>query len=173
MWSAEALAERLPKESGRRSVELIVVLSLCGLGISLYLGLFQIKLLGSVWDPAFGSASSAHVLRSTFSRSLPFPDSFAGAAAYFMEVALGAVVIARRQWTELIVAPLLGLLALAMALGSLMLVCVQAFWVHHFCLLCLGSAGISFLNAGLARREEFRAAADGVRIYRLVAHGSN
>src|SRR5690242_20028333 len=82
----------------------VACLALCGVAISSYLALFQLGWIGAVWDPLFGSASSEAVLRSTFSRSLPVPDSAVGALAYAVEVvlalsgrftvALGALLVA-------------------------------------------------------------------------------
>jgi uncharacterized membrane protein len=134
----------------RRSV---AALALAGCGISIYLSLFECHVIGSIWDPIFGSRSSEAVLRSPVSRALPVPDAAAGAAAYAVEAALvlsGGTGRWRRQpWLAL----LCGLLIDLLALTGVAQVLVQWLVVRSMCALCLTVAAISFLNAWLVRKE--------------------
>ena len=108
----------------------LLVLPLAGLAVSVYLTLYQVDVLGSVWDPLF---DSPHVLDLTE----PVPDAAAGALAYGAEVVLWFA--GRRTWALLA----LGALYAAGALTSLILIAVQAFVADAWCLLCLVSAALS------------------------------
>jgi uncharacterized membrane protein len=57
------------------------ILIFVGLCISIYLALFQLHVLPSVWDPFF-SIGSIQVLESPLSSALPVPDSLIGAFGY-------------------------------------------------------------------------------------------
>jgi uncharacterized membrane protein len=61
------------------------ILIFVGLCISIYLALFQLHVLPSVWDPFF-SIGSIQVLESPLSSALPVPDSLIGAFGYFCEM---------------------------------------------------------------------------------------
>jgi uncharacterized membrane protein len=136
-------SERLP----------LAALATCGLAVASYLALVQLGVVGRPWDPLFGSASSARVLRSAFSRSLPFPDAAAGALAYALE-ALLAVTGGHDRWRSApwIVAAY-GAVAAGLGAGSVGLILVQALVVGSGCALCLGSAAISIAIAAVAQRE--------------------
>ncbi len=140
----------------------VIVLAVVGLLVSLYLTFFQYRLIDEVWDPFFGAASSAAVLTSNLSRALPVHDATLGAFAYLVEMALETAGGTRR-WRDRPWLPLLlGLTAAGMAVVSLGLILTQALVVHHFCTLCLVSAGISLIVPALVFHE-VRAAVGEVR----------
>jgi uncharacterized membrane protein len=156
---AERERERtVPPGAGRnpsawRERTVLAVLALAGACVSTYLALFELGTLGHVWDPILGSASSRDVLHSSFSKSLPVPDALLGALNYAAEIVLDLAGGSARWRTN---PGLVLLFALPVAAGagvSLLLICLQAFVVHHFCTLCLCSAGLSLLIAVLARAE--------------------
>ena len=122
-----------------------------------YLAAFQVHGVKTVWDPFFGSAGSAAVLRSSVSRALPFPDAAAGGLAYLIEAG-GSLLGGDRRYLHRPcgVLAITGLMA-AMALGSLGLVMIQAFWVRSWCTLCLASAALSWVILFLGAREGFAA----------------
>ncbi len=136
----------------RRQVS--VLLAVAGLVISAYLGGYQLGLVDRVWDPVFGSASSAQVLHSALSRALPVPDALVGALAYAAEVAVGLLALARPRPLVLLA---YGALAGLLALTSFGLVAAQLLAVHHFCLLCLASAAASWAVAALVVPESLAA----------------
>lgn len=140
----------------------IAALAVAGAAIASYLAAFQLGLTHSVWDPLFGDGSR-RVLHSAFSRALPVPDALVGAASYAVEVLLDLAGGGRGRWRR---RPLLVLAFGAVVAGaaavSLGLVVLQAAVFHAFCTLCLCSAGIAFLIAGLAA-PELRAAAGVAR----------
>ncbi|MGE5360168.1 MAG: vitamin K epoxide reductase family protein [Bacteroidales bacterium] len=136
----------------------ILVLAVVGLIVSSYLTSYQLGLLRTVWDPLFGSVSSAHVLHSPLSRMLPVPDAGLGALGYLVDLILTSVGGEERWRTRPAVVLLLGVVVAGMALVSLGLVCYQAFFARTFCTLCLVSAAASLVILPLAWEEVAAAA---------------
>lgn len=161
LFSGERMAAAPPGWDGNPSARShrlpLAALALAGLGISTYLALFQLGLLGSVWDPLFGSGSSRRVLESEFSRALPVPDALLGAVAYAVETALelagGEDRWARRPWLPLLFA----LTAFAAAAVSVLLTILQGAVFVSWCTLCLASAAIALVIAGPAATEALAA----------------
>lgn len=124
---------------------LLAALALVGFGVSVYLTLFQIEVIRSVWDPFF---RSKEVL--TF---LGFPDAALGALAYATEIILLSIGGRERwrtmPWTVLA----LGVVILSGAVVSVLLILMQAFLVDAWCTLCLASAAISLAIFGLGYDE--------------------
>lgn len=130
----------------------LAALALAGLGISVYLGLYQLGVVPHVWEPFFGNGSEK-VLHSVISQMLPVPDSLLGAAGYFAEIILGTVGGQRRWRDHPWIAVGFGCVASIMALVSLILLICQPVLANGWCTLCLCSAFISFLIVGPALRE--------------------
>ncbi len=122
---------------------LIAGLALAGLAIAVYLTLYQLGIVPTVWEPFFGDGSR-RVLHSPISRLLPVPDASLGAVGYLVEIVTGLT-----PKTVLF----FGVAVAAMALFGLLLAAVQAFWLRAGCTLCLTSAAISVAIAGMAREE--------------------
>ena len=122
---------------------------------ALYLGSFQVGWLSAVWDPLFGMGS-AYVLESYLSRTFEsfvgVPDAIVGAAAYGVETLLLLSGGHRRAWTQPWLTVACGALTGILALTGLGLVLVQAS-IHHWCFLCLVTAGISWCLAALTWNE--------------------
>jgi uncharacterized membrane protein len=120
----------------------VVIFSLIGMIIASYLGLFQLHVLSSVWDPIFGEGS-VRVLQSPLSQSLPVPDSMLGALGYLSEAIVCLIGGERRfetlPWTVFIYT----MTALGMGTISIALLSYQALILHQFCTLCLLSGLIS------------------------------
>jgi uncharacterized membrane protein len=134
----------------RRAV--IAGLALAGLAIAVYLTLYQLGIVPTVWEPLFGDGSRK-VLHSPISRLLPVPDASLGAAGYLVEIVAGLIGGRERWRTAPKTVLFFGAVAAAMALFGLLLAAVQAFWLRAGCTLCLTSGGISVLIAMLARDE--------------------
>ena len=131
--------------NGRRT--LVLLLALLGAGVASYLACVQLDVFHSAWDPVFGGASSDRVLHSSFAEALPFPDALAGAVGYFAEVALGVVIgRSNRRWWSIAY----GFIVVAMAAAGIVLTALQAVVVHHYCLLCITSAAVSWAVAAVA-----------------------
>jgi uncharacterized membrane protein len=130
----------------------IAGLALAGLAIAVYLTLYQLGVVPTVWEPLFGDGSR-RVLHSPISRLLPVPDASLGAAGYLVET-VADLIGGRERWrTAPKTALFFGVVAGAMSLFGLLLAAVQAFWLRAGCTLCLASAGISVAVAAMARRE--------------------
>jgi uncharacterized membrane protein len=146
-YNPSSWEERLP----------LLALALLGVAISFYLTLFQVGAISQMWDPIFGSASSAAVIHSPISRLLPIPDASLGALAYLAEVVLGALGGPARWRTLPAVVLLYGLVALGLGVVSTLLLITQGALVHAWCLLCLGSAAISLTILGVCFGETLAA----------------
>ena len=122
---------------------LIAALAAVAMGVAIYLGLYQLRLIGSVWDPLFGRGTEL-VLDSNVSAAIRrltiVPDSILGAFAYACELFFALLGLSKRnRWLVI----LLGLNTAALVLAALALVALQAFVIHAGCFLCLVSAAIS------------------------------
>jgi uncharacterized membrane protein len=131
----------------------VLVLALVAATIASYLALDQWRIVASVWDPLFGSVSSEAVLHSPISRMLPLPDALFGACAYLLEAVLAVLGGADRWRTRPWLVVIYAGLVVALALTGIVLVLSQVLLLHALCSLCLAMAGISFVNAALAREE--------------------
>lgn len=113
----------------------LVALAFAGLCVSVYLTLFQVGVLQSVWDPFFESPKVLEFLG--------IPDAALGAMAYGTEMILsligGRVRWRTMPWTVLA----FGFVIFSGAIVSVLLILMQAFLVGAWCTLCLVSAAIS------------------------------
>ena len=132
----------------------LLVLACIGFLIALYLGLFQVHVFSTVWDPFFGDGTKK-ILTSPFSKSLPIPDALLGAAGYLGDIILVSAG-SNLRWREKpwIVIVYGGLVAI-MTLVSIFLVILQAFIINTWCTLCLASALITFLMIWPVSKEFF------------------
>ena len=130
----------------------IVLAALVGFGIATYLTLFQLKVIGSVWEPFFGDGSRT-ILTSGVSRVLPAPDAALGAASYLLDAVAGLIGGRRRWKTMPWIVVLFGLAVGPLGAVSVMLVVFQPVLYGAWCTLCLASAAISLLMIGPAMDE--------------------
>ena len=137
---------------------MILFLTALGFAIALYLALYQLHVVGRVWDPLFGNGSRK-VLHSGISRLLPIPDASLGAAGYVGELVTGAIGGADRWRTLPWVVIAYGAIVATVAVTAAVLAILQPLLVHAGCTLCLTSAAISLIIAWLARCEIFAALA--------------
>ena len=124
--------------------------------ISVYLALYQWRLIGSVWDPLFG-AQSAQVLDSeaseTMRRWIGAPDAALGALAYLGDLIFGLAGSTRRWQYRPWLVVLFGLDVIPLGLVSAILVVLQGTVVGAWCFLCLVTAVISLALIALAYDE--------------------
>lgn len=135
-----------------RRRRLTLLLALVGLGIATYLMLYQIDILPSVWDPVFGHGS-----RTVLDLTSPVPDAAAGVAAYGFEVILTLLGDNARERTLPGVVLLFGAVIATGGLVSVGLIVVQPTVAGAWCLLCLGSAALSFALLAVGAPEIPRA----------------
>lgn len=121
----------------------LLAAAVAGFLVALYLGLYQLHVFSTVWEPFFGNGTQK-VLHSFVSRTLPVPDGLLGAFAYLADVILVSAGDnirwrSRPRWV-IAYAAVVGL----MGLVSVSLIILQAFILHAWCTLCLVSALLSF-----------------------------
>jgi uncharacterized membrane protein len=121
----------------------LLFLAVAGFFVALYLGLYELKVLETVWEPFFGNGTQ-NVLKSSFSKSLPIPDGILGAFGYLCDVILVSIGNESRWYASPWIVILYFLLVVLMALVSIFLIILQAFIVDAWCTLCLLSAVLSF-----------------------------
>ena len=125
----------------------VIVFAVVGIAVASHLAAYQIGWTQRVWDPAFGSRSSALVLHSKFSDALPVSDAAVGAVAYGVEAVLATVLAlgASRRASIAYAFVVAGAAGAALLLSAL-----QLFVIRHLCSLCLASAMLSLSIAALA-----------------------
>jgi hypothetical protein len=126
--------------------------------ISLYLGLYQWKVIPDVWDPLFVDGTK-NVLDSDVSHQMTqwirIPDAILGVFAYFSDVVL-AMAGSERRWQDrpwLVI--FFGIDVIPLGLVSMLLVILQGLVVQSWCFLCLVTASISLILILLAYDEVF------------------
>jgi uncharacterized membrane protein len=134
----------------------ICVLASAAFLISVWMALYQWRLIGGVWDPIFGE-QTVRVLDSDVSHSMQswfgIPDAALGAIAYLGDVIFGLAGSSRRWQYRPWLVVLFGLDVIPLGGVSAILVIMQATVVGEWCFLCLITAAISLLLIGLAYDE--------------------
>lgn len=141
-YNPASWAQRLP----------IVGLAILGLAIATYLGLFQLKVVSTVWEPFFGNGSQK-ILTSATSKILPVPDAILGAFGYLVDAVAGIVGGIRRWRTMPWIVILFGVMVGPLGMISVLLVVLQPVLYDAWCTLCLASAVVSVLMIGPAMDE--------------------
>ncbi len=120
----------------------LLILAIAGFLIALYLGLYQMHVFSTVWEPFFGNGTNA-VVKSSFSKSLPIPDGLIGAFGYLCDIILVSIGDSVRwktkPWAVILYSILIGM----MGLVSILLIILQPVFLHTWCTLCLASAILS------------------------------
>lgn len=164
-WSdnPSSWAQRLP----------IVVLSLLGFGIAMYLALYQWRVVDRVYEPFF-PGQSRKILRESWISKLfdPVPDALLGALGYLGDAVTGLIGGRRRWRTMPWIVVLFGVFVVPLGAVSVALVMAQPLLFDAWCTLCLASAAISLLMIGPATDEVLaslqylkRAAASGESLW--------
>ena len=124
--------------------------------ISVYLGLYQWKLIDTVWDPVFGD-QTAQVLESDVSHTMSswfrVPDAVLGALAYLGDIIFALAGSTRRWQYRPWLVVLFGLDVIPLGIVSAVLVFMQGAVVGAWCFLCLITAVISLILVYLAYDE--------------------
>ena len=132
-------------------VPLAIVASF-GFLIALYMGLYQVGVFSTVWDPFFGDGTK-RVLTSSVSKSFPIPDAILGALGYVMDVVSGLIGKEDRWKTKPWIVILFGIAVGPLGATSILLVILQPVIVGAWCTLCLTSALISVIMISPATDE--------------------
>ena len=120
----------------------LVVIALVGFLIALYLGLYQLRVLDTVWEPFFGDGSKK-ILNSSVSKMLPVPDGILGAFGYLLDVVTGVIGGTGRWKTKPWIVIVFGVAVGPLGMISILLVILQPVMFSAWCTLCLLTAVIS------------------------------
>lgn len=123
-----------------------------GFQIALYLGMYQLDIVSSVWEPFFGTGSQ-RVLNSAISKALPIPDALLGAFSYLLDAITGVIGGTRRWRTKPWIVVLFGIATGPLGLVSVLLVILQPVAVGAWCTLCIVTAVISIVMISPAMDE--------------------
>jgi uncharacterized membrane protein len=134
----------------------IAVLAGVAFFISVYLALYQWRLIPDVWDPVFGNGTR-NVLDSETSeqmrRWMLIPDAALGAIAYLGDAIYGLAGTTRRWQYRPWMVVLFGLDVIPLGIVSAILVMLQGTVVGAWCFLCLVTAVISLVLVFLSYDE--------------------
>jgi uncharacterized membrane protein len=130
----------------------LIVIAIIGFLIALYLGLFQVNVIQTVWEPFFGDGSE-RVLTSSISEAFPVPDALLGAFGYLLDVVTGVIGKKTRWRTMPWIVILFGIAVGPLGLVSVVLVILQPLLVGAWCTLCIVTAILSIVMIGPAIDE--------------------
>lgn len=134
----------------------IALIALVATFIALYLGLYQWKVISTVWDPIFGDGTAKVLTSPTsheFTRWIRIPDAILGVLAYLSDV-IFALAGSKNRWQDrpwLVI--LFGISVIPIGMVSIILVILQGLVVKFWCFLCLITALISLILIFLAYGE--------------------
>ncbi len=142
-YNPSCFTERLP----------VLLIALLACGIAVYLTLYQVHVVDTIWEPFFGNGSTRILRESAIARYAPIPDASLGAFGYFVEVLTDGIGgddrWRRRPWVVL----LLGLTATGLAFAGVILVISQWVFFGAYCTLCMAAATCSVLMVGAVMDE--------------------
>lgn len=124
--------------------------------IAIYMGLYQWRLIDTVWDPFFKD-QSMKVLDSDVSHQIKawvrIPDAILGALAYLGDIIFGLAGSTRRWYDRPWLVILFGLDVIPLGIVSAILIFLQPTVVDSWCFLCLVTGLISVILVILAYDE--------------------
>ena len=130
----------------------LVIIAVVGFFIALYLGLYQVKVLDTVWEPFFGDGTKK-VLGYFESKGYSIPDALLGAFGYVLDVVTGIIGKTDRWKTKPWIVILFGIAVGPLGLVSVVLVIIQPVLVGAWCTLCIVTAIISVVMVSPAMDE--------------------
>ncbi len=141
-YNPSSWAQRIP----------LIIVATVGFLIAMYLGLFQLGVIHSVWDPLF-KGGSEKVLTSDIAKSIPIPDAVLGALGYLLDI-VTAIIGGTRRWKKMPwIVIVFGIAVGPLGFVSILLVILQPIIVHAWCFLCLMTAFISLILISPAMDE--------------------
>ena len=134
----------------------ICILAMIAFFITTYMGLYQWRLIGSVWDPVFGKQTES-VLDSDVSERMRrwflVPDAVFGAVAYLGDAIFGLAGSTRRWQYRPWLVVIFGIDVIPLGIVSAVLVILQGTVVGSWCFLCVVTALISLILVYMAYDE--------------------
>ncbi len=135
---------------------LVAILAFIATLLATYMGLYEWKLIPSVWDPVFGDGTQK-VLDSHVSHGITnwvlLPDAIFGALAYFSDIVFALAGSVQRWKDRPWLVILFGIDVIPIGCVSLILVALQGLAVGHWCFPCMITASISTILVFLAYGE--------------------
>lgn len=126
----------------------LAIIAMIAGSIALYMGLYQWRVIPSVWDPIFGNGTE-NVLDSDVSHELlkliRLPDAVLGAISYYGDIIFSMAGSTQRWKDRPWLVLFFGFYVIPPAFVSFILVLLQATVVGSWCFLCLVSAALSLL----------------------------
>ncbi|MCA9116122.1 MAG: vitamin K epoxide reductase [Planctomycetaceae bacterium] len=145
-YNPSAWSQRIP----------ICILAMVAFLIATYMALYQWRLIGSAWDPMFGSQTEK-VLDSQVSERMRLwfliPDAAFGAIAYLGDAIFGLAGSTRRWQYRPWMVIVFGIDVIPLGIVSAVLVVLQGTVVGSWCFLCLVTALISLVLVYMAFDE--------------------
>lgn len=151
----------------------IAILATVAFVISVYLGLYQWRLIPGAWDPIWGPQTSAVLdseLSHEMSRWFRVPDAILGALAYLGDVVFALAGSSRRWQYRPWLVIIFGIDVIPLGIVSALLVFAQPAVVGAWCFLCLVTAFISLALVLLAYDEVYSTIVYLRRLWRRVEH---
>lgn len=134
----------------------IAIVAMIATFIAIYMGLYQWRLIDTIWDPIFKD-QSIKVLDSDVSHKITswvhIPDSILGALAYLGDVIFALAGSTRRWYDRPWLVILFGLSVIPVGVVSATLIFLQGTVVGSWCFLCLVTGLISLLIIYFAYNE--------------------
>lgn len=134
-YNPSAWSQRIP----------IIALGFIGMCIASYLTSFQFGWVDRIWDPVFGSESTAKVLESPVSKLFPVSDALLGAIGYLGDWVFGAVGGTKRYKTMPWVVMIFGIFIVPFGGTSIALALIMPSIVGTWCFLCLVNTIIAII----------------------------
>lgn len=117
----------------------IILLALVGFLASRYMAAYQLRHIGTAWDPFF-SDGTRRVLDSDISKMFPISDAGLGALSYVLEMLMGFMGDKARWRTMPWMVTFFGILVVPLGTVSIVLIILQPLAVGAWCSLCLLAA---------------------------------
>lgn len=130
----------------------LIAVAFVGFQIAMYMGLYQLDIIKTVWDPFFEDGTRK-VLNSSISKALPIPDAVLGAFGYILDVITGAIGGTMRWKTKPWIVILFGIAIGPLGMVSVLLIILQPLVVGAWCTLCIVTAVISIVMISPAMDE--------------------
>ncbi len=134
----------------------ICILAMVACVIASYMGFYQWRLIGSVWDPVYGKQTQ-NVLNSNVSDWMRYwillPDAVLGAFGYLGDAIFGLAGSTRRWQYRPWLVVIFGIDVIPLGIVSVILVVLQGTVVGYWCFPCLITAAISLVLVYMAADE--------------------